>query len=142
MPVLCDVNVLLAICDEDHAHYETVHAWLNKIESKSQLIVCRFSQLSLLRLLTTSAVMLRKPFNMAGAWRVYETLMVDERMIFLSEPFHMDSVFKAIVPGNPTAPKLWQDAYLAAFAISAQMQLVSLDSDHRQFRNLDLILLT
>jgi predicted nucleic acid-binding protein len=31
------------------------------------------------------------------------------------------------------APKRWMDAYLAAFAITADLSLISLDQDFRQF---------
>jgi len=42
------------------------------------------------------------------------------------------------------SPKVWMDAYLAAFAISAGMQLVTLDRDFNNFvpLGLDLQLLT
>jgi hypothetical protein len=42
------------------------------------------------------------------------------------------------------APKLWMDAYLAAFAIAGGMRIVTLDKDFRNFESqgLNLLLLS
>jgi predicted nucleic acid-binding protein len=39
------------------------------------------------------------------------------------------------------SPKLWMDAYLAAFALQSGHRLVTTDRDFRQFKGLDLFLL-
>jgi predicted nucleic acid-binding protein len=38
-------------------------------------------------------------------------------------------------------PRLWTDAYLAAFAISARLRLVTFDKDYKSFPGLNLLLL-
>jgi predicted nucleic acid-binding protein len=43
---------------------------------------------------------------------------------------------------RPTAlPKIWMDAYLAAYAVTAGCRLVTTDSVFRQFEGLDLTLI-
>lgn len=38
-----------------------------------------------------------------------------------------------LVSSDLLAPKVWMDAYLAAFAIAGNLRLVSLDQDSKQF---------
>ena len=47
-------------------------------------------------------------------------------------------------PSPPASPKVWMDAYLAAFAIRAGLPFATLDADFRRFEaaGLDLHLLT
>ena len=40
------------------------------------------------------------------------------------------------------SPKLWMDAYLAAFAIAGDCQLVTTDKAFKQFKGLNLLLLS
>ncbi len=141
MPALCDVNALLAICYAEHTHHKTALAWLDRITSPAEAVVCRISQVSVLRLLTTSAVMFGQPLDTAGAWGAYELITADERFTFQSEPTSLEGTFRRIMPAKSKSPKLWQDAYLAAFASCANFQLVTFDSGFRQFKNLDLVLL-
>jgi predicted nucleic acid-binding protein len=39
------------------------------------------------------------------------------------------------------SPKLWMDAYLAAFAITGGFQFVTTDAGFRQYPNLDLVVI-
>jgi predicted nucleic acid-binding protein len=39
------------------------------------------------------------------------------------------------------SPKLWMDAYLAAFALAGRYAMVTTDAAFRQFRGLDLLIL-
>jgi hypothetical protein len=142
MPALCDVNALLAICYEQHVHHQPALAWLNAIDEPAEAVVCRITQLSVLRLLTTPSVMFNKPLDMRGAWRTYDQLMADERFTFQTEPVSLESKLRQLVPGKLTSPKIWQDAYLAAFAISEKLTFVTFDIGFRQFKTLDLILLS
>ncbi|HEY3291027.1 MAG TPA: TA system VapC family ribonuclease toxin [Anaerolineae bacterium] len=141
MPSLFDVNVLLAICHADHVHHSNAMQWLDSIEMRSDIVVCRVSQLGLLRLLNTPAVMLGQSRDVSGAWRDYDKLLYDQRFVFLNEPYQMDAIWRCMMPARLISPKLWQDAYLAAFAIAAGLRFVTFDRGFRQFTNLDLLLL-
>ncbi len=42
---------------------------------------------------------------------------------------------------DTASPKIWMDAYLAAFALAGGYQMVTTDAAFKQFRGLDLLLL-
>ena len=57
------------------------------------------------------------------------------------EPAGLDARFRKWAGSRDAAPKLWMDAYLAAFAHSGGHRLVTIDRAFRQFVGLDLELL-
>lgn len=52
-----------------------------------------------------------------------------------------DPLWKELALRETASPKLWMDAYLAAFAIAGRFRMVTTDAAFRQFRGLDLLLL-
>jgi toxin-antitoxin system PIN domain toxin len=123
---LPDVNVWLALASRRHVHAQTCSAWLDIIESDS-VVFCRVSQMGLLRLLTTDAVMGKDVLSSRDAWRAYRTILADQRMSFAVEPFTLESEWRKLTAQDRPTPKVWTDAYLSAFAHAAGMQLVTLD---------------
>lgn len=140
MHVLCDVNVLLALVYGGHAHHRMVLDWLDTVPDDS-VFVCRTAQAGLLRLLTTRTVMQEDVCTMAGAWQVYDQLLLDARFCFCAEPEGVTELWRALCPPEIVAPKKWTDAYLAAFAIAAGLRLVTLDRGFGEFRGLDMLIL-
>ena len=70
----------------------------------------------------------------AEAWQTYEAFLADDRIAMASnEPTGLEANWKRFASTGKSSPKLWMDAYLAAFAMSAGLQLVTIDSDFRQF---------
>jgi uncharacterized protein len=141
MPSLCDVNVLLALCHADHVHHDSALHWLAGVNTPAEVVICRVSQLGLLRLLNTPAVMLGQPRDVKTAWHDYDILLSDQRFAYHDEPPHLDTSLRRIMPAKLISPKLWQDAYLAALAITAGLSFVTFDRGFRQFAGLDLLLL-
>lgn len=88
---------------------------------------CRVTQMGLLRLLTHESVMGTDVLSSRKAWRVYRTILADERIHFAAEPFALEDEWKTITTQDRPTPKIWTDAYLIAFARAAGMQLVTLD---------------
>ena len=80
-----DVNVWLALVLEHHVHREHALEWWDRPDS-DRIGFSRVTQMSLLRLLTTSAVMDGSPLSMADAWRVYDRLFEDGRVMLFPEP--------------------------------------------------------
>ncbi len=70
--------------------------------------------------------------------------MADDALGFEAEPYALDAVWRQLTDGDTPSPKLWMDAYLAAFAITAGLRLVTLDTDFRNYMShgLDLFLLS
>jgi hypothetical protein len=95
----------------------------------------------MLRLLNTRAVMGGDVLSAGQCWAIFEVMMSDERFAFRHEPREFDARFRALMPPVQVSPKLWQDAYLAAFALAAGLSLVTFDTAFAQFKGLDLTLL-
>jgi len=140
MPSLCDVNLLLAVCYDRHIHHPAALAWLEQQDELS-LVICRQTQLGLLRLLTNVSVMGAEVCAFPQAWEIYETLMSDERFDFYAEPLGLEPYLRKYTQADRVSPKLWQDAYLAAFARAAKLHLATFDAGFRQFESLRLTLL-
>jgi len=128
MAYLCDVNFLLALTVGRHAHHAPVNAWAAQILRPAELLVCRFTQLALLRLLNNPSVMGPQVCRGLDAWRIYDTLVSDHRFAFRPEPPGLDSALRRLTSSFAHSPKAWQDAYLAAFAATGLFTLVTLDS--------------
>jgi toxin-antitoxin system PIN domain toxin len=140
MAGLCDVNCLLALCYDRHVHHSAALSWLEQQDELS-VVVCRSTQLALLRLLTNANVMIEDVCNLKQAWKNYDTMMEDERFDFYAEPMDLEQHFRRYTASGRVSPKLWQDAYLAAFARASKLRLVTFDGGFQQFEGLHLTLL-
>ena len=141
MPALCDINFLVPLCYAHHVHHTVAQDWLEQHDVPASFAICRMSQLGLLRLLCTEAVMCEDTLSAAEAWHVYDALMHDDRFVFIPESSGLDAALRRFASRRKPATRLWTDAYLAAFALAAGLQFITFDSDFRQFAGLDLVLL-
>jgi len=136
-----DVNVWIALTLESHVHNAIAARWLAGLGRDSTLCFCRITQLSLLRLLTTQAVMGSEVMSQAEAWHVYDQWLEDTRVVFLNEPAGLEPAFRAHSRRRDPSPKDWTDSYLVAFASASGLTLVSFDQG-LQGKTKDLLLLT
>ncbi|MHB8450797.1 MAG: PIN domain-containing protein [Mycobacteriales bacterium] len=82
------------------------------------------------------------PLTNREAWGVYEALLADDRVAFVAaEPSGLESCWTEFALQDGASPKLWMDAYLAAFATAGGYRLVTTDVAFRQFPSLDLLVL-
>ena len=123
-----DVNVWLALTVARHTHHSAALQWLDSLEV-AQLYFCRLTQIALLRLLTTPQVMGEDVLSQGRAWAAYNRWFEDGRAGFHPEPdaAGLDRLFHRFSVGPHSSPKLWSDAYLAAFATLASLTLVTFD---------------
>lgn len=142
---LCDSNVWLALAVEKHVHHEPAIVWLDTIEGSASVLFCRATQQSLLRLLTSAAVLSPydlQPLTNVQAWRAYEAFLEDDRIAFRrDEPPGLEALWTEFALRPAASTRLWMDAYLAAFARAAGCTFVTTDRAFRQFDGLDLLLL-
>lgn len=142
---LCDSNVWLALALSAHVHHTVARDWLDTVDEPATVLFCRATQQAFLRLLTNAAVLApygNPPLTNSEAWAAYETLVADDRIIFRAEePAGIESPWKELAARDTASPKLWMDAYLAAFALTAGYRMVTNDSAFRQFGGLDLLVL-
>lgn len=118
---LPDVNVSLALASERYVHALRCSRRLDSIHS--EVAFCRITQMGLLRLLTHESVMGSDVLALSEAWRVYRTILADERVHFAPEPLAVEQEWRKFTMQDRPMPKIWADAYLAAFARAAGMQL-------------------
>ncbi len=88
-----DVNVWLALSYERHVHHATAKEWFEQIGPGARFCFCRFTQIGLLRLLTTDALMgSDRVLTQAEAWRVYDRWLEDDRILLVEEPRLMEAL--------------------------------------------------
>jgi uncharacterized protein len=142
---LCDSNIWLALVLSGHVHHTVVRDWLETIGEPASVLFCRATQQAFLRLLTNTAVLApygNPPLTNQQAWQAYEALLADDRIVFRAqEPAGLELRWKELAVRDTASPKLWMDAYLAAFALTGGYRMVTTDAAFRQFSELDLVLL-
>lgn len=121
-----DANVWLALLWNRHSQSERARAWFERAEDE-QYFWCRFTQLTVLRLLTNEKVMGRDAQSMSEAWKVWDRISADSRMVFLGEPEGIEKEFRARSRLSTRSPKVWADAYLLAFAAVSGLKFVTFD---------------
>lgn len=122
-----DVNVWLALTHDRHVHHPLAAQWL---KAKAEPVwFCRFTQLGLLRLLTNEQVMGADVLTQRKAWQAYHRWFEDDRVGFHDEPgsSRLETSFQELSTRSRSSTKLWADAYLAAFARTAGLTLVTFD---------------
>lgn len=141
MPALVDANVWLPVLFAGHAHHAAATAWW-EAQPAACCCWCRPIQQTILRLLTNRTVMGDDTLTPDEAWLAWEKLILDERTAFLPlEPTGLEDAWQGHITGRTATPKLWMDAYLAAWAESARLTLVTFDSGFRRFPLSSLLLL-
>jgi toxin-antitoxin system PIN domain toxin len=144
MRYLCDSNVFLALAVEQHVHHPVAANWFEALTEGNTALFCRATRISFLRLLTQKIAPDFVPLSNREAWSALDRLMADDATGFETEPPGLDGVWRQLTDGDTSAPKLWMDAYLAAFAITGGLRMVTFDKDFRNFEShgLDLLLLS
>ncbi len=137
---LLDVNIWVAVSVDTHSTHRSALDWLAEQDGTSSLCFCRATQQGFIRLLTTSVVMKGygyEAYSNSQSWSAYEGFIADPRIVFAPEPPGLEETWKFLALRKTPSPKLWMDAYLAAFAIRSGCQLVSADKAFSQFKGLD-----
>jgi toxin-antitoxin system PIN domain toxin len=142
---LCDSNVWLALALSMHAHHAAAREWFEAVADPRSVLFCRATQQTFLRLLTNASVLSpygNPPLTNRQAWEAYQALLADDRIAFRSEePAGLEAEWRRFAVRETASPKIWMDAYLAAFALAGDCRMVTTDAAFRQFRGLDLELL-
>jgi toxin-antitoxin system PIN domain toxin len=130
-----DINVWIALTYEGHVHHEPAARWFATLPADARLFFCRFTQLGLLRLLTSEVVMESEAMDQPQAWHTYDRWLEDERVSFLDEPPGLDRIFRGLTRLRRPATKDWADSYLCSFASASQLSLLTFDRAlHRKYR--------
>ena len=132
---LPDLNLWLALAFEVHRHHPLALAWFEAAESQT-CFFCRFTQQGLLRLATNPAIFREDALSMLRAWSCYDRLVADERVSYRDEPADVEECWRQYTVRRRHSHRAWSDAYLAAFAVAGDLELVTFDRGFRDYRGL------
>jgi toxin-antitoxin system PIN domain toxin len=133
--LLPDINVWLALTFDTHAQHLLARVWLASAANEP-VAFCRVTQMGFLRLATNCAAFPHDARTLAEAWGLYDRIRTDQRVIFAQEPFGMEQVWRNLTQLSTRSPHVWADAYLAAFAQTADFEIVTFDKGFAQYEKL------
>ena len=67
---------------------------------------------------------------------LYDSYLSDPRVVFVAEPAGLEVRWRAFTGRQSFSPHVWNDAYLAAFALVAGFELVTFDQGFAQYAGL------
>ena len=105
-----------------HIHHKDAKRWFESLD-EAELLFCRFTQIGLLRLLTTAAAIGRDVSTQREAWQAYDKFLA-AGVRFLEEPPTLEDHFRRLTRHTSSSPKEWADAYLA---IGSALHLATFD---------------
>ncbi len=140
---LPDSNVWVALCMEQHKHHKVALAWFDSVLDENSVRFARMTQNSFLRLVTVKEFQKDETMTNAQAMSAYRAFRADPRCGWLDEPAGLEATWLKLAERNTASPKVWMDAYLAAFAIHAGVRFVTMDGDFEKYQRdgLDVLLL-
>ena len=134
--MLFDSNVWLALTFSAHPHHSRAQEVFGSASPENPACFCRATQQSFLRLATTP-VLLRaygaEGLSNQDAVELLDALSRLPTVRFLPEPEGLEPLWFKLSSLPSASPKVWMDAYLAAFAIRQEAELVTLDRDFFTF---------
>jgi toxin-antitoxin system PIN domain toxin len=141
---LLDVNVWLALAFPAHAHHQLALSAYLQATPAQPACFCRATQQGFLRLTTTPAF--QHSCNITGftnrdALNALAQMMASPAVAYREEPSGLEQVWHRLGALNSASPKVWMDAYLAAFAIAGKLQMVTLDQAFLQFAGINVTIL-
>lgn len=138
--VLPDVNLWLALAFESHVHHESARAWFESLTDDS-CGFCRMTQQGFLRLATDPRAFADEAVTMAEAWALYDAFLSDPFVSFADEPPGLEALWRGYTGRRDRSPKVWNDAYLAAFARASGAVMVTFDRGLAQYEGLARLIL-
>ncbi len=131
MSKLLDINAWLALFLEGHAQHSAARTWYEGTELLAgDLKFCRPTEMGLLRLLTQKKVMqacLAQTFSNESAAQFLADVWRDEVVGITYEVPGTRALWLALARSSQPSPNQWMDAYLAAMAITNDLQMVTFD---------------
>jgi uncharacterized protein len=121
--LLPDVNVWIALAFATHVHHAAAKNWFDGMPG-GLFFFCRMTQQGFLRLATDPRALLSEAVPLAEAWNMYDAILRDARVSFSDEPVGVEPIWRGYTQGETFTPKVWNDAFLAAFAEAAGYELV------------------
>ena len=138
---LPDVNVWLALLNRQHPHHSVAKAYWNSATGQ-RISFCRITMLGLLPLSINKVDMGGTSYTTTQAWQAYNSVVGLPEVSFMAEPAGIELAMQKLTHLTKDGVPEWTDAYLAAFASSAHLRMVSFDKGFKQYSGLNLLTLT
>jgi|SRR6266478_9188893 len=109
-----DVNVWIALTYRGHQHHLSANSWFATLDDETAYF-CR--------------LMHEDIQSQKQAWVTYDRLMESENVAFLTEPdaAQLEFTLRRLSSSTLASSQQWPDAYLAAFANTSALTLVTFD---------------
>ena len=130
----------LALVFSGHEHHATALEWFDELESGS-CGFCRMSQQGFLRLASNPKAMRSDALTLPETWSVYDALLSDPKVTFVNEAPGVEAAWRALTGDENFSVKIWNDAFLAAFAKTAGLKMVTFDRGFKRYPGLTLLVL-
>jgi uncharacterized protein len=137
---LPDVNLWLALAFDAKAEHPAAKSWFDGLGNRVCLF-CRVTQQGFLRLATNPSAVGPQVCTMTEAWDAYDRLLLDQRVGYVTEPSAIETHWRTLTQRPTSSPKLWNDAYLAALALCAGLEIATFDKAFSQFTGLSCTIL-
>jgi toxin-antitoxin system PIN domain toxin len=133
---LFDSNVWIAAIFTTHPLHQQAQTALQEAKPAAPAVFCRSTHQSFLRLASTPALL--KAYGADGltnrdALAALDALLALAQVCEREEPPGTVALWHRLASRDTASPKVWMDAYLAAFAISGALRLVTLDHDFKTY---------
>lgn len=143
---LFDTSVWIAAVFTSHPLHRQAQQTLQAATPANPAVFCRSTEQSFLRLASTPTLL--KAYGAEGLTN-RDALLVLDALVALPQVCEREErpgtfgVWRSLACCDTASPKVWMDAYLAAFAIVGGLRLVTLDRDFQVFEphGLDVIFL-
>ena len=143
---LFDTNVWIAAIFPTHPFHPRARQELLEATPANPAVFCRSTQQSFLRLATTARLLKTygaEGLTNQGALVALDALMALPQACEREEPPGVVALWRRLAARGTASPKVWMDAYLAAFAMAGGLRLATLDHDFKNFKaeGIDILLL-
>jgi uncharacterized protein len=91
----------------------------------------------MLRLSTKRNIFGKHAVTLPDACQKYDTFLSDPRVTFADEPTNLEAQWRVFTQSQSYSPQVWNDAYLAAFALVANLELVTFDKGLARYPNVN-----
>lgn len=144
MKRLLDTNSWIALTVETHPHNTPVREWYDAAPlAGGDLLFCRPTEMSFLRLITQESVMKRcglVALTNEEAQEFLDNVYRDPAVGYVDEPVGVRKLWLQLAKAPVASPNVWMDAYLSAIAISSGAELVTFDRGFVKFQTDGLVL--
>jgi uncharacterized protein len=132
---LPDINLWLALAFASHVHHKPASDWFDALQD-DRCAFSRMTQQGFLRLATNPKAVGADVLSLTEAWTIYDTFHKDPFVTFVGEPEGVEPLWRGYTEHQSFSHKVWNDAYLAAFARAAGYELITFDKGFSRYAGL------